>query len=63
MKIWETMTINGRKVIVEPILEENGGGFEAYLDGAHWTFNGDGETEEGAVADLINYCMDERETI
>jgi len=53
------ITINKRKVIVESIPEDEGGGFEAYLEGARWSCNGCGETPEEAVKDLILYCVAE----
>lgn len=52
------MKINGREVMVAKVPEDEGGGYEAYLNGARWTYNGCGETEKEALKDLVLCCMD-----
>ncbi|MDY6957999.1 MAG: hypothetical protein SVK08_02465 [Halobacteriota archaeon] len=41
-------------IILEPIKEENGGGWEAFIPQlGRWTFTGIGENEAGALASLV----------
>ncbi len=44
------------KIVVEKIPEESGGGFEAYIEKlGKYTCNGNGETREEAIQDLLEF--------